>query len=156
MVPRSDCMLHRRAVRGDIVTFTHDFTLRRVTQDYLERREPHDTEAQHPHADTQDAQAQPSYAHTQDTETLDSELQHAHAHAHTQDAGKMDLPTGTPSHPIVYRIREDLSWGDVVRNSPPSPIRHFVNGLFSPPSPPLLLIQTHLFKQSNIKEWKTT
>ena len=146
MVPRSDCVLHRRAVRGDIVTFTHDFTLRRVTQDYMERREPHDTETQHPHADTQD------------TETQDPESQHAHAHAHThtQDAGKMDLPIGTPSHPIVYRIREDLSWGDVVRNSPPSPIRHFVNGLFSPPSPPLLLIQTHLFKQSNIKEWKTT
>jgi hypothetical protein len=35
---------------------------------------------------------------------------------------------GIPSNPIVYRIREDVLWEDIVQNSP-LPVRRFVNGM---------------------------
>eukprot|EP00026_Physarum_polycephalum_P001044 Phypoly_transcript_01045.p1 GENE.Phypoly_transcript_01045~~Phypoly_transcript_01045.p1 ORF type:complete len:1215 (-),score=190.78 Phypoly_transcript_01045:36-3680(-) len=91
IVVKDDCVLHRRAVRGDVVTFTHDFRARRAAQG-----DAHD----------------PATART-DTD--------ARENAATQEALR-----GVPSNPIVFRIREDLSWEDVVRNSS-LPVRHFLN-----------------------------
>ena len=95
MVAKDDCVLHRRAVRGDIVTFTHDFRSRRAAQS--------------------DALANDAPAH------------HAEGAAHNSDAVTQDATRGVPSNPIVFRIREDLSWEDVVTNSS-LPVRHFLNG----------------------------
>lgn len=83
------------------MTFTHDFVSRRVTHDYLARR-----------------------AHDEDTprgtRALDA------AQRNTNNA--LQNARGAPSNPVVYRIREDMSWEDVLHNSP-QPVRHFLNGL---------------------------
>ena len=98
MVAKDHCVLHRRAVRGDVVTFTHDFRSRRAAQ--------------------RDALANDAPAH------------HAEGAAHNSDAATHDTTRGAPSNPIVFRIREDLSWEDVVTNSS-LPVRHFLNGTSS-------------------------
>eukprot|EP00026_Physarum_polycephalum_P000561 Phypoly_transcript_00562.p1 GENE.Phypoly_transcript_00562~~Phypoly_transcript_00562.p1 ORF type:complete len:1320 (+),score=101.35 Phypoly_transcript_00562:116-4075(+) len=42
----------------------------------------------------------------------------------SENINSNDLARGMPSNPVVYRIREDLSWEDVLRSFS-SPIRHF-------------------------------
>ena len=99
-------MLHRRVVRGDVVTFKHDFVSRGITHDLLAQRAAiyDDAAAQEPHAQPQPRAAQG------DAETHEVDAMH-----------------GVPSNPIVYRIRDDLSWDDVVLSSS----RIFMNGLSS-------------------------
>ena len=103
-------MLHRRVVRGDVVTFKHDFVSRGITHELLAQRAAiyDDAAAQELHAQPQPRAAQG------DAET------HAEMHA-------VDAMHGVPSNPMVYRIRDDLSWDDVVLYSS----RIFMNGLSS-------------------------
>jgi hypothetical protein len=92
-VVKEDCVLHRRAVRGDVVTFTHDFRARRAVQD----------------------DANDTFART---------------HEARENALPQDAMRGVPSNPIVFRIREDISWEDVLKNSS-LPVRHFLNRMDS-------------------------
>jgi uncharacterized protein YcsI (UPF0317 family) len=85
---KEDCVLHRRAVRGDVVTFTYDFTTRQ-SQDVA----PH-------HATIHDG-----------------------AETHERSASARSVP----SNPVVFRIRDDMSWEDVLQNSS-HPVRHLLNG----------------------------
>jgi hypothetical protein len=102
-------MLHRRVVRGDVVTFSHDFARRTTVH----------TEAD----DAQDYQAARSDAGTQ--------------------AGRAEMKEESPSNPIVNRVRDDLSWDDVVRSSC-LPVRLFSNGFSSQLSLSLLFFIYHL------------
>ena len=107
IVPKEDCVLYRRAVRGDVVTLTYDDLARRKT----------------------------------DAET------HAHAGAHATHAhaGTQDFARGVSSKPIVFRIRDDLSWGDVIES--------IQKGTSSPPS--LFAFLSSLFTYSTLHRWKT-
>ena len=94
-------MLPRRVVPSDVVTYTHDFAQRRSSFESPTDRAAH---------------TQPGAQH-EDT---------VHGLARAQE------PTGArgvPSNPVVYRIREDLTWEDVLRNSSP-PVRQFINGVY--------------------------
>ena len=97
--------------RGDVVTFTHDFARRTAAQDNAGAAQ---------HAALRDG------AETQDGETRRMEIREESA-------------SGVPSNPLVYRVRDDVSWGDVIRSSP-LPVRLFLNGWPLPLSPyfPLL------------------
>lgn len=85
---KENCVLPRRAVRGDVVTFTHDFASRQLALAEDETQEVHALRRR----ETQDSQS-------------------------------------VPSNAVVYRIRNDVLWKDVVLSSD-SPIRHFLNGAF--------------------------
>jgi hypothetical protein len=119
MVPKTDCVLHRRVVCGDVVSFTHDFTTRRATHD---------------NATHSDAAASAD----------DAEMRNA-AHARAE----------IPSNPVVYRLRDDLAWEDVLQSSSLPPIRLFLNGLNFPPFFSYYIWQL-TYLQSNFKKLKTT
>ena len=108
-------MLHRRVVRGDVVTFTHDFA-RRTS------------------AAQGDAGLVNLTVSTRRTAKHDEETREGQGY----EAQKQDLLRGMPSNPIVSRIRDDMSWEDVVNNSS-SPVRHFLNGM-SPASTQYFLL----------------
>jgi hypothetical protein len=106
-VAKADCMVRRRVVPGDVVTFTHDFASRRVN-----------------HAsDVQYAVVLGNNA-TQ-TQTITDLSDTARA---MQPPAHGSFPQGVPSNPIVYRVRDDLTWQDVINSSTLS-VRQFMNGL---------------------------
>eukprot|EP00026_Physarum_polycephalum_P000339 Phypoly_transcript_00339.p1 GENE.Phypoly_transcript_00339~~Phypoly_transcript_00339.p1 ORF type:complete len:1688 (+),score=210.60 Phypoly_transcript_00339:78-5141(+) len=85
---KEDCVLHRRPVGGDVVTFTHYYASRRAPQG--------------------DAMALESPAHPQRP---------------TNERAETPRSAPAPQKCIVYRIREDLSWEDVLRSASHS-VRH--------------------------------
>ena len=97
-VTRAECVLSRRPVRGDVVTFTHDFTLRRA-------------------APREASELRDDLSHR--AEISETDLPPTHQ---TQE-----LVPSVPSNPTVYRIRTDVSWEDIIRNRSPN-IRQFQNG----------------------------
>jgi hypothetical protein len=97
MAEKGDCVLHRRAARGDVVTFTHDFVSRQATHEPAPPR---------------------SVLCYDDVEAQD--------HSATAQRNLQSVP----SNPVVFRIREDLSWEDVLQNESNShPTRHYLNGI---------------------------
>eukprot|EP00026_Physarum_polycephalum_P002126 Phypoly_transcript_02130.p1 GENE.Phypoly_transcript_02130~~Phypoly_transcript_02130.p1 ORF type:complete len:911 (+),score=100.93 Phypoly_transcript_02130:69-2801(+) len=80
-VPKGDCILPRKAVSGDIVTFTYNFASHRA---FL---------ARNPTANI-------VYDH--------------------------DVQVGGPAQAVVYRIRSDLMWEDVLQSSSAPPVHHFI------------------------------
>lgn len=107
MVVKDDILLHKRVVRGDVVTISHDF-VRRSSGGATTATNQYDTAALSTHG-------LPPH-HSSISEDYDESSQ--------------ESATGLPSNPIVYRIREDLSWDDVVCNSSPSAARQFLNGSY--------------------------
>eukprot|EP00026_Physarum_polycephalum_P001831 Phypoly_transcript_01834.p1 GENE.Phypoly_transcript_01834~~Phypoly_transcript_01834.p1 ORF type:complete len:743 (-),score=122.50 Phypoly_transcript_01834:185-2413(-) len=135
IVPKDDCVLYRRPARGDVVSFTHEDPARSsaswhagaqdtaahldVAAQAVERDVVQDTRARTEATINAGAQARA----TQSSETHETE--HAapagvtipEHDAATQDrvrVGAQDFARGVPAKPIVYRIRNDLSWGDVL------------------------------------------
>jgi hypothetical protein len=100
LVPKTDCILHKRVVCGDIVSFSYDFALRRAS---------HDDAAQDDGGPRSEEQGD---ADPRSTTPRRAEI---------------------PSNPVVYRLRDDLAWEDVLQSSNIAPNRHFLNGLNLPP-----------------------
>ena len=89
MVPKTNCILHRRALCGDVVSFKNKFQLRNVTLDQL---------VQH-------------VSHRDPTEYTDgSDLREGRSAVKSREYG-------TQANLIVFRIRDDLSWKDVALGS---------------------------------------
>ena len=131
-VPKTDCILHRRVARGDVVSFKYDFTSRHAAQDQPSRQVPHDH--QQPLLEVYSGNDGGDESERLNLANPRGGALHIHK-----------APRGIPSNPIVYRIREDMLWEDVVQRSS-LPVRRFVNGIPSAKSSSHLDFTNHLIE----------
>jgi hypothetical protein len=101
VVPKANCILHRRALSGDVVSFKNKFQLRNVTRDHLAQ------------------QMGATYLAQSGYQNIE--------HGNNAETRATLLETKNKDNLIVYRIREDLSWKDVSRDFPAA--QHVLNGL---------------------------